>query len=50
MAKTSYHILEILSFSDRERAVSPSTEISELTFVMKKNTMVMLSGVSIFRE
>ena len=49
VAKTSYQMLEILSFSDRERALPPSTEISELTFVVKKSTM-KLYGVSIFRE
>jgi len=49
MAKTSYQMLGILSFSDRERALPPSTETSELTFVVKKSTM-KLSGVSIFRE
>ena len=49
MAKTSYQMLGILSFSDRKRALRPSTEISELTFVVKKSTM-MLSRVSIFRE
>ena len=48
MAKTSYQKLGILSLSDRERALPPSTEISELTFVVKKSTM-KLSGVSIFK-
>ena len=48
MAKTGYQMLGILSFSDRESALPPSTEISELTFVVKKSTM-KLSGVSIFR-
>ena len=48
VAKTSYQMLGILSFSDRERALPPSTEISELTFVVKNSTMT-LSGVSIFR-
>ena len=42
-------MLENLSFSDWERALPPSKEINELTFVVKKRTM-MLSGVSIFRE
>ena len=42
-------MLEILSFSDRERTLPPSTEISVLTFVVKKSTMKS-SGVSIFRE
>ena len=35
--------------SDRERASPPSTEISFLTFVVKKRTM-KLSRESIFRE
>ena len=48
MAKTRYQMIGILSFSNRERA-PPSTEISELAFVVKKGT-IMLSGVSIFRE
>ena len=42
-------MLEILSFSDLERALPLSRKISELTFVVKKST-VMLSEVSIFRE
>ena len=46
MAKTSYQMLGILSFRDRESALTPSAEISELTFVVKKGTM-QLSGVSI---
>ena len=49
MAETSYQVLEILSFSDRERALPPSTEISVQTFMVKKRTK-MLSGVPIFRE
>ena len=49
MAEASYLMLGILSFSDRERALPPATEISVLTFVVKKSTM-KLSGVSIFRE
>ena len=49
VAETSYQMLEILSFSDRERALPPSTEISVLTFMVKKGTK-MLSGVPIFRE
>ena len=39
VAETSYKMLEILSFSDRERALPPSTEISVLTFVVKKSTI-----------
>ena len=48
-SKASHQMLEILSFSDREMALPPSTEISELTFVVKKSTM-MLSYVSIFKN
>ena len=36
VAKTSHQLLGILSFSDRERALPPSKEISQLTFVVKK--------------
>ena len=36
VAKTSYQMLEILPFSDRERASPPSTEISVLTLMVKK--------------
>ena len=49
VAKISYQIVGILSFSEREMALLPSTEMSELTFVVKNSTM-MLSGVSILRE
>ena len=50
VAKKSYQMLGILSFSDRERALPLSTEItSEPTFVAQKSSM-MLSGVSVFRE
>ena len=38
VVKTSYQMLRILSLSDRERASPPSTEISVLTFVVKKST------------
>ena len=41
------NVRSFLSFSDRKRALSPSTEISVLTFVLKKSTME-LSRVSIF--
>ena len=49
MAKKSYQMLGILSFSDREKALPTSTEIKELTLAVKKST-IMLSGMSIFRE
>ena len=42
-------MLGILSFSDCERALPPSREIREVTFAVKKITL-MLSGVSFFRE
>ena len=43
MAKTGYHMLGILSFSDREKALPPSTEISVLTLVVKKSTMKLIT-------
>ena len=49
VAKTSYQMLGILSFNDRERVLKPpSTEISVLTLVVKKYNKVF-RGVS-FRE
>ena len=39
--KTSYQLLEILSFSDQERALPPSTEISVLT---KVNVVLILES------
>ena len=48
VAKTSYQMLEVLSFSGRERALSLSMEISDLTFVVKKSTM-KLRRVSVLR-
>ena len=36
VARTSYQMLGFLPFSDRERALTPSTEINQLTVVMKK--------------
>ena len=41
------NVRSFLSFSDRKRVLSPSTEISVLTFVLKKSTMEF-SRVSIF--
>ena len=50
VAETSYQMLGILSFSERERALpTTSTEISVLTFVVKKKSTMKLSGVYIFR-
>ena len=45
MAKISYQMLGILSFSDRERASSPSKEISALTLVLKKKGKEAFRGV-----
>ena len=39
VAKTSYQMLEILSFSDQERALPPSTEISVLTKVKLSSSL-----------
>ena len=41
------NVRSFLSFNDRKKALSPSTEISVLTFVLKKSTMEF-SRVSIF--
>ena len=49
MAKVSYQMLGILSFSERERASPPSTEISVLTLVVKKSTK-NLSGVCVLQH
>ena len=38
VVQTSYQMLGILSFSDQERTLPPSTKISKLTFVVKKST------------
>ena len=45
VVKTSYQMLRILSLSDRERASPPSTEISVLTFVVKKKYNDAFRGV-----
>ena len=45
MAGTSYQMLGILSFSDRERALPSSTEISILTLVVKKKHNEVFQGV-----
>ena len=39
MAETSYQMLEILSFSDREKTQPASIEISVRNFVVKKSTL-----------
>ena len=49
VTKTSYQMLGVSSFSDREGALPPSREISVRTFVVNKST-TKLSGVFIFRE
>ena len=45
VAKTRYQMLGILSFSDRERALFPSTGKSKLTVVVKKIAMMFSGGV-----
>ena len=47
VAKTSYQMLEVLSFCDRESASPPSLEITMLTF-LANNGKMKLSGESIF--
>ena len=47
MVKISYQMFKILPSSDWERALPPSTEISVLTFVVKKGAM-KFSEVSTF--
>ena len=49
VAGTSYQILQVLAFCNRERAQPPSITITVLTFLVKKSTM-MNSGVSIFGQ
>ena len=49
VAKTSYQMLQIFSFSDLERAQPPSMEMSVLTLVVKNSTK-KISRVSTFRE
>ena len=50
VAKTSYQMLGILSFSDEERALRLSTRISELTAFVAKKKFNYAFRVSIFRE
>ena len=45
VAKTRYQMLGILSFSDRERALFPSTGKRKLTVVVKKIAMMFFGGV-----
>ena len=45
VAGTSYQMLGILSFSERERALPSSTEISILTLVVKKKHNEVFQGV-----
>ena len=44
VAEASYLMLEILSFSDRKRALPPSTEISVPTFMVKKRYIEAFRG------
>ena len=45
LAKTSYQMLGVSSFSDREGALPPSRELSVLTFVVKKKYDEAFRGV-----
>ena len=45
VAKTSYQMLGVSSFSDREGALPPSRELSVLTFVVKKKYDEAFRGV-----
>ena len=47
MAGTSYQMLEVLAFCNRERAQPPSITITVLTFLEIKSTMKN-SGVTFF--
>ena len=47
VAETSYQMLEVLPFCNRERSQPPSITKTVLTFLVKKSTM-KLSGVYIF--
>ena len=47
VAETSYQMLEVLSFCDRERVQPPSLKVTVLTFLVKNGKM-KLSGESIF--
>ena len=49
VAETSYQMLEVLSFCDRERVQPPSLMVTVLTFLVKNGKM-KLSGESIFWE
>ena len=49
VAGTSYQMLEVLAFCNRERAQPPSITITVLTFLVGKNSMKN-SGVSIICE
>ena len=45
VAKSSYQMLGVSSFSDREGALPPSRELSVLTFVVKKKYDEAFRGV-----
>ena len=44
VAETSYQMLEVLSFCDRERAYVPSIKITVLTFLLKKGVSVVFEN------
>ena len=47
LAETSYQMLEVLSFCDRERVQLPSLKVTVLTFLVKNGKM-KLSGESVY--
>ena len=48
VAGSSYQMLEILAFCNRERCFPPSITITGLIFLVKKKSTIKNSGVSIF--
>ena len=49
MTEASYHMLKVLSFGDREKALPPSNSRADFSDGKKKSKM-KLSGASIFWE
>ena len=49
MMETSYQMLDILSFCDRQRVQPPSTKVTVLTFLVKNGKMKLSKGVYVLR-
>ena len=47
---TSYQMLEVLAFCNRERAQPPSITITVITFLVKKSTMNIIPGCLFFEK